>query len=285
MILKNLFLLGDIGFYGINVRNCVNSISSQIGKQDVVAILGDNFYPSGLSSRHDLQIDTFNQVFQPLISKQVPIYSILGNHDYLQDPSVQVNSKELKWFMRDYYYEQKFDNVNLLFVDTCQLSESTWVDTQKIESVHGQTHGILVEKQMEWLEKKLQNDSDKLKIVIGHYPILTNGYYRGKVDALKEKLMPLFQKYKMNLFISGHEHNIQHIQENEFHQIVVGSSSENRQHERYCVPENVLIDNTDSYFGKMTFSSNSSIVSMEYINNRNRSIYTLPCLRSCEKNT
>jgi hypothetical protein len=54
MMLKNLFLLGDIGFYGMNLRNCVYSISSQIGKQDAVVVLGDNFYPSGLSSMHDI---------------------------------------------------------------------------------------------------------------------------------------------------------------------------------------------------------------------------------------
>ena len=270
-MLKNLFLLGDIGFYGMNLRNCVYSISSQIGKQDAVVVLGDNFYPSGLSSMHDMQIENFNQAFEPLIKKEIPIYSILGNHDYLQNPSIQINSKKLKWVMKDYYYEKKFTNVNVLFVDTCQLSESEWINTQKIERVHNQTYHLLVKKQMEWLENKLQMDPTKLKIVIGHYPILTNGYYHGQVNELKEKLDPLFQKYDMNVFISGHEHNVQYIKENRFHQIVVGSSSENRHYEEYCVPENDLIDNTDSFFGKMGFSNNS--ITMEYINQHNKTIH------------
>ena len=97
MMLRNSFLLGDIGFYGMNLRNCVHSISSQIGKQDAVVVLGDNFYPSGLSSMHDMQIEKFNNAFKPLIKKEIPIYSILGNHDYLQNPSIQINSKKLKW--------------------------------------------------------------------------------------------------------------------------------------------------------------------------------------------
>ena len=47
--LKTLFILGDIGFYNTNLHNVVNSIQKVITNDDIIVILGDNFYPSGVT--------------------------------------------------------------------------------------------------------------------------------------------------------------------------------------------------------------------------------------------
>ena len=65
--------------------------------------------------------------------------------------------------------------------------------------------------------------------------------------------MPIFEKYKVDAYISGHEHNIQYIKrkisnEYTFHQFIIGSSSENRIDEFKNPFHNNMFDNRENFF-------------------------------------
>lgn len=48
-------------------------------------------------------------------------------------------------------------------------------------------------------------------IVVGHYPIFSRGEH-GDISELKEYLLPLLIKYKVNAYICGHDHISEHLQ-------------------------------------------------------------------------
>merc|ERR1711916_105478 len=102
MKLKHLFLSGDIGYFNKN-------------------LLGDNFYDNGVKSIDDLQWNNYDKYFKKFKN---PIYSILGNHDYLQNPKAQVDTN--RWIMPNWYFKKEYENVDLYFLDTVQFHISTW---------------------------------------------------------------------------------------------------------------------------------------------------------------
>ena len=255
MQLKKLFLLGDIGYFTPSLHLMVNQINQIAKPNEPLVILGDNFYPSGINSPDDNQLEMFKDTFKDTKS---PIYSILGNHDYLQNPEAQINHDN--WVMNDWYYKKEYDNVDLYFMDTTQFAIHDWVPLEKIEKVHNIDYQTLIGVQLEWLNTEMAKNKNKKKIVFGHYPVITNGRYIQKMKPLYDYLIYTFKRNNVSLFISGHEHNIQYIKrdyENDytFNQIVVGSSSDVRfWEENYLLTEgkpNDMFDNQDNYFAEL----------------------------------
>lgn len=263
MKLKTLFVLGDIGFLNHNLKTTVNLIGNKIGQNDIITLLGDNFYPNGVSSLDDPQWDKYNEIFKDIKN---PVYSILGNHDYISNPKAQIFTKN--WKMDGWYFKKEFDNVNLYFLDTNQFNLD-WVKEDELQRVHNLDSETLIKNQVKWLENELEKDLDKKKIIFGHYPIITNGWYVDRMDKLYNSLIETFKKYKINLYISGHEHNIQYIKKNidnlDFNQVIIGSSSEARSDSENCLDKDML-DNTDIFYGKLNIDEDKIIIQYFNIN-------------------
>lgn len=264
MNLKNIFILGDIGFYGLNLYMMVNSIQNVIMNNDIIVLLGDNFYPSGVTDINDDKWNNYSDVFGNITN---PIYSILGNHDYLSNPLSQVNNSN--WNMPSWYYKEDFNNVELYFLDTVQFNTHSDLSTLKIESTHNSSIEYLIKNQLNWLETELAENIDKQKIVFGHYPAITNGIYNKDSNMIYHYLINIFKKYNVKSYISGHEHNIQYINKNIdnyiFSQIIIGSSSEYRNEKEECIDNNniisnnIMLDNSDNFYGKITFNNGTKI--------------------------
>src|SRR5690606_9940264 len=84
--------------------------------------------------------------------------------------------------------------------------------------------------QLAWLDELLQASNAKWKIVIGHHPIFTAGPRTENYDtiAVRKVLQPILEKHRIPVYLSGHEHSMQHIkvQNKTFHQFISGSGSE-----------------------------------------------------------
>ena len=264
MLLKNLFILGDIGFLNNNLRKSVLNIGHNIGRNDALILLGDNFYDSGISSQCDPIINKYIDIFKNINN---PIYSILGNHDYQSNPSAQLN--HTKWIMPSYYYKKEYSNVDLLFLDTVLFNTHFSLTKDKIEKVHNDSVDNLINKQLNWLEDNLKLNENKKKIVFGHYPIITNGYYKKKGEdvLIYNYLFDIFKKYKISAYISGHEHNIQYINRKfdnfTLNQVIIGSSAENRHWEKDYSEISDMYDNSDNFYARLTFEPEFKI---DYIN-------------------
>lgn len=161
------------------------------------------------------------------------IYMILGNHDYILNPRCQINHSY--WNMPNWYYSIDYFEYSLYFLDTIQLHPSEFVDGTRIKEKHNDILNNIFEKQLSWLEKSLKSSNKKFKLVFGHYPLLTNGVYYYNFHKLYNKLMPLFEKYNVRAYFSGHEHSYQYIMRNinkyNFYQFICGSSGEIRKNE------------------------------------------------------
>lgn len=265
MNLKRIFLLGDIGFFNINLHNIVNTVKLNLKMNDIIVLLGDNFYPNGIRSYHDKQIVNYQKIFNNINN---PIYSIIGNHDYLLNPKAQINNTN--WIMPNFYYKKEYDNVNLYFLDTVILDKSfKHVTEEKIIQVHKTHVNKLIKDQLKWLKKDMKKNKNKQKIVFGHYPAITNGMYKHRVYDIYNQLIDIFKKYNVKTYISGHEHNVQYItryiDNYKFNQIIIGSSAEFRNDADHSkLPD--MYDKSDNYFGLLTIDDNYDI---KFINNMN----------------
>ncbi len=82
-----------------------------------------------------------------------------------------------------------------------------------------------------WLEKTLKEApaNIKWKFVFGHHPVYTGG---GRMKApetieMKNLFKPIFEKYHVNAYICGHDHNLQYIKPpDSLHYFVSGAGSE-----------------------------------------------------------
>lgn len=272
MKLKSLFLLGDIGYFNYNLQLIVNDIHKNINFNDALVLLGDNFYDYGISDKCDNLVNDFYGIFNKI---ENPIYSILGNHDYLQNPKSQINHD--LWIMPDFYYVKEYSNVDLIFLDTIIFDTHYGIKTKYIENIHKDNIENLIFKELNWLEKQLNKNIDKKKIIFGHYPMISNGIYKEKKEDIPvyNYLIDLLQKYKVTAYISGHEHNIQYINRKidnyNFNQIIVGSTAQNRHWEKDHSTNNEMYDNSDNFYARLVFDDR---ISIEYVNKKGIIIYT-----------
>lgn len=219
-MVKALFV-GDWGKAGSQLDR-VSASMNAIGNTRSIFFLGDNFYEVGVKSVDD---DLWNKVFLTKFRPDRRYFAILGNHDYLSNEQAQVEFQRGGWTMPNRFYSVKLTmNCLVIALDTIQLAPSA-----------SQSFGIMREKlrpaqtQLKWLEHTLSTaraSSSQIKwiIVLGHYPVISDGVYGDSVE-LRSVLKPLFRKYSVNLYISGHEHNFQHLTEDGITYIVCGSGS------------------------------------------------------------
>ncbi len=251
-IMQSIYILGDIGFFGRPLIKLIDNFRVDVSLNDHrVVLLGDNFYPEGIKSKQDTQWENYEIALRDIPYKRVN--AIMGNHDYMGNPILQLHSRRFE--NNQFYFKRSFQNFDLYFLDTTPLYKGHCYITDKmITSIHGKSINDLKKEQLDWFTSELEKSEKwKRRIVFGHYPIISNGYYHNDLNPIYKTLIPIFEKYKIDAYISGHEHNIQYIkrfisQDYTFHQFIIGSSSENRKDE-YCNQfHSDFYDNSDNYF-------------------------------------
>ena len=219
-------VMGDIGMYNREFYQLLQN--RKYDNNDFGIILGDNFYPFGIDEKTLYQWQYIRNL-NHILNK--PMYAVLGNHDYHRNPNTQIEFKNYNWNMPNYYYYKEFSkhNLGIWFIDTQILTlDGPGLNQKVIESKVGRDKYT---RHLEWLERTLSQSNKLIKIVCGHYPMFSNGNYRENLKLIKI-LYPLFKKYNVKVYLSGHDHTFQHLIRNytnhEVHQFIIGSSSEVR---------------------------------------------------------
>lgn len=192
---------------------------------DAIISLGDNFYDFGIQSEHDPLLKLQYEYYFP----KIPFYAILGNHDYLGNTYAQLVYAQLNpsWIMPYRYYDRGYPDVHLIAIDTFDLAKTESFKNSICMGMNLVTYNhiqqtLTYDSQMKWIEQVLSTSRSKWKIVFGHYPIFSNGSH-GNTDELVDSLLPLLKKYKVHLYLSGHDHNLCHRESDGVHCIVSGT--------------------------------------------------------------
>lgn len=209
-------------------------IEAKTFKPEFIVSTGDNFYPNGVRSTKDHNwLASFEDIYTAH-ALQTDWYVVLGNHDYKGNPQAEIDYSDIdrKWNMPARYYSKIIfiggdttQAVLLVFIDTTPLLSEYYIGTE--HDVRNQDTAL----QRIWLEKTLKEapTNVKWKFVFGHHPLWTGG---GRMNApegveMKRLFTPIFEKYRVNAYISGHEHNLQYIKPKGFtHYFVSGAGSE-----------------------------------------------------------
>lgn len=232
--IMKFYILGDCGHNTNEFSNIVDKIEKNINDDDNIILLGDNFYLEGVDSVDD----PLWKFWETNLTKYNK-YVIIGNHDYQKNPYAQIEYNKNKWSMPYWYYTHKYNDIQIWFLDTCQIvpngnlempNDSGYISIKCIEKMHNADINTLISNQLSWLDNSIEKSNAKYKIVMGHYPLKTYGYHNNKnIDNLRHYLMPILKKHNIQLYIGGHDHNLQHIilEDDIFklHNIVCGNSS------------------------------------------------------------
>jgi tartrate-resistant acid phosphatase type 5 len=183
------FAIGDTGRNCEELRRVAAAMDTYAAENqpDFILLLGDNFYPNGVTSVDDKRFkDTWEDVFLCYKRLNVPWKVVLGNHDYLLNPEAQIEythredlNKGGLWQCpgKNYKFTHKFGpashpvSVDFFALDTNGAQFSVRKKYPQIE------HELF--DNIQALQKQLQASGADWKIVFAHHPMYTKGTAHG----------------------------------------------------------------------------------------------------------
>ena len=218
---------------------------------DAVLMLGDNMYGEKRAVDYSRK---FEEPYKTLLEEGVKFYASLGNHD---DP----NERFYKPFNMNgqRYYSIRMGDAEFFVID------STYLDP----------------KQLDWIGKQLSTSRARWKICFFHHPPYSAAHFHGPDLDLRKRLEPLFEKYGVNVVLSGHEHVYERIKpQHGIYYFVLGNAGQLRTHDLRRSTETAKGFDTDRAFMLMeisdelyfqTFARTGKTVDSGVIPNRNDS--------------
>ncbi|CAK7326858.1 unnamed protein product [Dovyalis caffra] len=213
-----LLVVGDWGRRGAYNQTEVALQMGIIGEKldiDFIISTGDNFYDAGLTGVDDPAFyESFIEIYTaPSLQKQW--YNVLGNHDYRGNVEAQMSPvlREIdsRWLcLRSFIVNTEM--ADFFFVDTTPFVDKYFNEPKDHEY---DWSGITPRKRylsnlLKDLDLALKESAAKWKIVIGHHTIKSAGIH-GVTLELNLQLLPILQANKVDLYINGHDHCLEHI--------------------------------------------------------------------------
>ncbi|GAB3164337.1 hypothetical protein GCM10027291_05490 [Telluribacter humicola] len=241
-----MWVLGDFGAYGANEHNTWQDnviqgmknymASQQTGPMDMWLWLGDNAYEQGRKEQYQDKIFDKVRGRYDWIFRQTPFYGTPGNHDYYdgdynnglhhtitRDSIIRVQKKIHYYDVvtnftngegggepsgTEEYYSYDYSNIHFISLDTYGL-EKKGDDEYTRLAAHT--------RQYKWLERDLKkaqaNPAINWIIVYTHMPPYSGGSHDSNTSIdlipVRKNLVPLLDKYKVDLVLAGHSHDYQ----------------------------------------------------------------------------
>jgi len=205
--------LGDWG----EVNDDQANVSKQMGlyaakfNASFLLAVGDNFYNDGVANSTDPQWQhTYRDIYTQQ-SLQIPWLAIEGNHDHnLGRGQAEIDyyneRRDKRWIMPAFWYtttfhlEQSNATAQFVMIDTCILADDNANFTKaRVE-------------QYSWIKKTLEASTADWLFVVGHYPIYSGGEH-GNTAELDKNLLPMMKKANVDMYLCGHDHTLQHLQD------------------------------------------------------------------------
>ncbi|XP_048576808.1 tartrate-resistant acid phosphatase type 5 [Nematostella vectensis] len=252
------------------VATVMGKVAEEVDARFVLG-LGDNFYFSGVRNARDPRFRlSFEDVFSAPALHRATWCMIAGNHDYQGNVSAQIayTQKSRRWYFPNFYYT---------FVGTIPKSRSTvqvvMIDTMLLcfkKTPKSSSH-------WKWIKRTLKKSSANYLIVAGHHPVFSVGPH-GSTKCLRSRLAPLLRKYKVSAYLSGHDHNLQHIKatDSTVHYFVSGNGNfcSSRKTHVQTLPRNSLKSFYGSSGGFTLFEAATSAITVTQVTDRGERIHT-----------
>lgn len=175
--------VGDFGVGGERQRAIGAAVRDHETRvpADLLVTLGDNDYTRGVAFASN-----WNSTFGWLSAAGVGVAGTLGNHD------VEFRRGRYQFGLLNMpgpYYVRRVKDVQLIVLDSNAITTA----------------------QTRWLRRTLARRTKLRRIVSVHHAPYTCGGHRGS-DAVQRRWVPLFERYGVELVLSGHDHNYQRFQ-------------------------------------------------------------------------
>jgi len=183
--------VGDFGTGGTREKAVASSMLTR--RPELFIALGDNAYEAG--TEEEIQ----RNLFEPLANllAEVPFFTVAGNHEY-------VTNQGQPFFDNLYlptspsggerYYSFDWGFVHFVGLDSnCAVGLSS-------------NDRCTLAAQRAWLEQDLAKSQAAWKIVFFHHPPWSSGDHGSQLTVRRE-FGPLFEKYGVDLVLTGHDHN------------------------------------------------------------------------------
>ena len=187
----SFFVTADIGESApdqANQRQTAAMILQQTPLPALGLLAGDIVYPDGDSDDYNAHLMIpWRDVFS-----RVCVWPALGNHDWMKDPE---RNFVREWSLpnNEHYYSFDYGNAHFIALDS--------------------QNGNLYDKanQIAWLEQDLARANGAIwTFVFMHHPMITCTY-KGHEPELAIALMPLFERYGVDVVFTGHAHTYERL--------------------------------------------------------------------------
>jgi DNA repair exonuclease SbcCD nuclease subunit len=271
------FVIGDWGRRGTPNQKVVAFQLNEWAKKEhpkFILAAGDNFYDQGVTDVNDSHwTESFENVYSEEPLATIPWYVALGNHDYYGNVQAQIDYSQLsqRWNMPARYYSIVENlpkgKARFIFIDSSPFERSYYFDPSLMNKVLAQD----TSKQKKWLDSLTILDDVSWEIVIGHHHIYTGGLRKNDQNSVRASLEPLFQKNKVDLYICGHEHDLQHLKnpDKPTNYFISGTGSEIRP--TGTIPETLF---SASILGFMSFTLTGKHLDVKVIDYNGNIIYS-----------
>ena len=173
---------GDIGDSGGRLDATAHALAEAEATDpyDLLLLLGDNVYPAGDPAKLP---ETVFRPFAPVL-EHAELLAILGNHDVMSDHGAE---QLRRLGLPGPWWASRSENVLLIGLDSNRAYDP---------------------EQLAWLEATLKHATAPWKIVAIHHSPYSAGY-QGSSMSVREDFVPLFERYGVQLVLSGHDHDYQ----------------------------------------------------------------------------
>ena len=268
----NFFAIGDQGSGSLEQRAVADAMEKVARKNknlDFVVLLGDNFYIDKKLTESSGEWNTmFEEVYSGAYLSAVPFYAILGNHDkdlssgQAPHPEIEYSKKALgsnRWRMPAHYFHSDFGNIQghpllrIVFLDTNASGDEMAIQANYVR------------------EQFINNPIQPIwKIVVGHHTIRSCGKHFEDKANLTNTLLPSMQDAKVDIYLSGHDHNQQLIvKDNEPNYVINGAGGKSLYAQK--VKSASLRFFNESY-GFVSLKANANMLKIEFYDNRAKAV-------------
>ncbi len=178
-----LAVAGDVGNSGTRLDATADRMSkiAEESAYDALLLLGDNVYPDGDPDRLP---ETVFEPFAGVLDRGAELLAVLGNHDVRAGHG---DAQRSALGMPGRWWSQDLGQVLVVGIDSNEPGNA---------------------QQLEFLEDSLARSDEEWKIVALHHPPYSAGRH-GSSEEVRRAFAHLFERYGVQLVLSGHDHDYQ----------------------------------------------------------------------------